>query len=555
MIGVVCKREERHVVEEFFELFKTPWEHHHAGRRYDVVVCTTDATGDIDAGLLIVYGSDHRRLDHAHGLSIQMRRTGQRVSCDGREVPVYGPLAYFASTAVQGCPSVVRIDTPEPFRRLIRVGYDLFDEVLYLLSTGQPPENAHIPALELHIDLLRRWIVGAGLSLVEVPPIPAGHDLVACLTHDIDFLRITDHGLNRTFWGFIYRALPGSFFKALRGRIPWSRFWRNVGAVASLPWVHLGLCRDFWLQFENYARIEQGLGATYFFIPFKNRVGDRVFLRKSDRRATCYDVQDARHWIAFLMDRGYEIGLHGIDAWHDTEKAQLERDAITKVTGTEEIGARMHWLCFDAHSARLLEDAGFTYDSTCGYNDTVGFRAGTAQVFRPPGARQILEVPLHIQDLALFSPIWLNLNEAQAEERCNAVVRHVQRFGGAVTILWHERSLAPERLWGDFYVKLIDELKARRTWFATAAHVAEWFRLRRAIAFKRPRHVENELDLRLDAVPQAPMPGFIVRTYRPASPGAAPDEVCADYSDVLWSAESRMRVPIQPPVETIAHGA
>ena len=41
----------------------------------------------------------------------------------------------------------------------MRVGYDLFAEVRTLLTTGQPSANAAIPALELHIALLRDLIV------------------------------------------------------------------------------------------------------------------------------------------------------------------------------------------------------------------------------------------------------------------------------------------------------------------------------------------------------------------------------------------------------------
>ena len=39
----------------------------------------------------------------------------------------------------------------------------------------------------------------------------------------------------------------------------------------------------------------------------------------------------------------------------------------------------MHWLYFDQNSPKTLENAGANYDSTVGYNETVGYRAGTAQ--------------------------------------------------------------------------------------------------------------------------------------------------------------------------------
>ena len=49
MIGVIPNPNETAVVEEFFQLFKTPWEFHRQGRIYDVVVATTDEIPNVDA--------------------------------------------------------------------------------------------------------------------------------------------------------------------------------------------------------------------------------------------------------------------------------------------------------------------------------------------------------------------------------------------------------------------------------------------------------------------------------------------------------------------------
>ena len=53
---------------------------------------------------------------------------------------------------------------------VIRCGYDLFSEVKFLLLAGQPRERAGTPTLDLHISLVRRWIVTAGIPLWEIPP-------------------------------------------------------------------------------------------------------------------------------------------------------------------------------------------------------------------------------------------------------------------------------------------------------------------------------------------------------------------------------------------------
>ena len=74
----------------------------------------------------------------------------------------------------------------------------------------------------------------------------------------------------------------------------------------------------------------------------------------------------------------------------------------------------MHWLLRDANTASALEQAGYAYDPTVGYNETIGYRNGTTQVFRPLGAQTLLELPLHIQDGALFYPQRLDLSEPEA---------------------------------------------------------------------------------------------------------------------------------------------
>ena len=135
------------------------------------------------------------------------------------------------------------------------------------------------------------------------------------------------------------------------------------------------------------------------------------------RRATAYDVSGLPHSTEVLRKRGCELGVHGIDAWYSADKGRDELMTIAAVTGESSTGIRMHWLLWDANTPSILERAEFAYDSTFGYNETVGYRAGTSQVFRPFGAQTPLGLALHIQDGALFYPQRLDLSEPEAEKR------------------------------------------------------------------------------------------------------------------------------------------
>jgi hypothetical protein len=371
-------------------------------------------------------------------------------------------------------------------RKVIRIGYDLLEEVRLLLTQGQPVGQAAVPTLDLHVALLRGFILGAGIPLLEIPPVPAGHKFAICLTHDIDFVGIRRHGIDHSTVGFLYRSTFGAIHGLVRGRLSIRRVLKMWRAALAWPFVLLGLRSDFWEPFEWYLRVEKNLPATYYVIPYKRRRGDRVGGgRPSARRATAYDVSDLGEWSDRLVNAQCEIGVHGIDAWHSIGHARDERSRVAKFTHTPVAGIRIHWLLRNSDTAAVLDEAGYLYDSTFGYNETVGFRNGTTQVFRPIGVHQLLEVPMHIQDGALFFPDRLDLTESDAWARCTRILEHARQAGGVLTVLWHDRSHGPERFWGDFYVRLVAGLKATDGWFATAGDVARWFNRRRSVRFEQ----------------------------------------------------------------------
>jgi len=399
-----------------------------------------------------------------------------------------------------------------------------------LLTVGQPAEHAHVPALDLHIGMLRTWILNAGVPLVEIPPAPAGHRFMVCLTHDIDFIGIRRHRFDHTMWGFLYRSTIGALRNVLRGRLSATRLWPMWRAAASLPFVYLGWARDFWNPFPWYLEVEKQLPATYFVIPFKRRVGDRVPGRHAARRAAAYDVTEISHWTTTLRNSGCEVGVHGIDAWHDVDKGRDERTRIAAVTRESSVGIRMHWLLSDGKTPSLLENAGYAYDATQGYNETVGFRNGTTQTFRPFSTKTLLELPLHIQDGALFYPQNLDLSEPDAEKRCEPLIDHAQSSGGALTVLWHDRSHAPERCWGDFYVRLVQRLRSADAWFGTASHVVNWFRARRGIHFERVDDAHGSR-IRVRGNGAAVEPPLIIRRHTPRIEAFRQE---ATSEDVAW---------------------
>lgn len=487
MIGVAAKEADLPWVTEFFELFKTPWEVAVRGKHYTVLLSADDHADTFDADLALVYSTKELPIDRRSGAVVAAISGPVDIQWKDETFPVYGRAASFGGPVQYGALSAggVAVDYRQTSgaATVHRIGYDLFEEVSHLLTRGQPKSHAETPTLELHIELIRQCLQESGVSYVEIPARPYKCAFVCCLTHDVDFFGIRRHTADWTLAGFAVRGTVGTLVDVVRGRRPLDEAVRNWLAVLSLPLVFLGLGRDFWQPFEDYARAEQGRSSTFFLIPFKGQAGVGPDGATRALRAAPYSIREIRRDIEASSGPRTEFAVHGIDAWRDADAGRAELKELTAVTGQEKPGIRMHWLYFSDHSPRQLEDAGFAYDSTWGYNDAVGYRAGTSQVFRLAGTESLLELPLTIMDSALFYTGRMGLDRQEAMQRCRGIVQQARRFGGALVINWHDRSLAPERQWGRCYQDLLNEVQAGVVWFATAGQAVDWFRWRRAIRF------------------------------------------------------------------------
>src|SRR6185295_952751 len=224
MIGVAASPKDLQIAEEFFELFKTPWERAVPSRKYQVVLSTDGNIGGLEAELFLIYNSAEQAFDRDAGIAVQQADGPVGIEWDDSTFPIYGRVAMF--TLLAGAPLLkLRGQALDcPYRAgadaVRRIGYDLFREVLQLLTAGQPASQAAVPTLELHIALLRHLLLDSKIPFVEVLPRPDGFDFMCCLTHDVDFFGVRRHRFDRTLAGFIARASLGTFADLVRGRRP-----------------------------------------------------------------------------------------------------------------------------------------------------------------------------------------------------------------------------------------------------------------------------------------------------------------------------------------------
>lgn len=519
MIGVLARPEQWRLVEEFFQLFKTPWGHWQNGTTWNVIISTTGSVPSGNAALKVVLGdSSALRSNDAVSAGTQIGRVVR--SMDGKRIPVYGHLTTFPDAEN---PIVFDDETGEPVAyvrecdegRVIHLGYDPFDELGEMLGSGQPAEFAAIMTADEHIAWLRAWITGSGVALVEIPPVPVGYPFTVCLTHDVDHPLIRNHRFDRTMFGFLFRSTVGALAKVLGGRRKLSYLLDNLRAAFTLPLVHLGVAKDLWADFDKYIENEEGCGSTFFVIPRDRHPGRRRAGEAPAARAAAYKLEELLPKLNRIQANGGEIAVHGVDAWLGEGEGRSERTRVEAVTSTPAAGVRMHWLYFDKDSPKALDTAGFVYDSTVGYCDTIGHRAGTAQVFVPPTATRLMELPLQVMDTALFYPSYLNLSEGEAKNRVWALIDDVQTLGGVLTINWHDRSIFPERRWDGFYKELLTELKSRQAWMPTASAAVSWFAVRRSASVETSEVANSLTSIRVCVDIPKGCPGLSVRIHSP----------------------------------------
>jgi hypothetical protein len=132
------------------------------------------------------------------------------------------------------------------------------------------------------------------------------------------------------------------------------------------------------------------------------------------------------------------------------------------------------------------------------------------------------------------------------------LVENAVRFGGVVTVNWHDRSIAPERLWDASYVELVGELKSRGAWFSTAAQSVAWFRKRRSAAFERVNHGSEEIQVMAAANEgDTELPGLRVRVHdacnRDARHAMGPQCECV-FEDLSFNPAGETRITLKQPL-------
>lgn len=297
------------------------------------------------------------------------------------------------------------------------------------------------------------------------PPRWGGASFAVALTHDVD-----------TPWKWTPTGLRGAAARAkadlLRGRA--RSGLREVRSLAGWPFHKARGTDPFW-SFDRILADERRCDASSTFFLMADHAHEL-----DGPGAESYERLRPQ-LVETLLDGAAEVGLHGsYSAADDGARLAAEKELLEQLAGPVR-GQRYHFLRLDPHrNLSHLEAAGFAYDSTLGFNDAPGFRAGIAHPFRPwdlerDAPYDIVEVPLAAMDVTLSAGRYLNLSARQAEERLRKLLDWAAEHGGGFAVLWHSEQYdsAIKPGWDRLYRRFMEDVRARGGICVQAGTLAE----------------------------------------------------------------------------------
>ena len=328
------------------------------------------------------------------------------------------------------------------------------------LAAGAAPLDELVLALRL---------AATAEGAAPAPDYPGGARFAVALTHDIDTpWRWSPRGVR----GAAARLKGALVRRERRQRAPRPPAWRSrrcTACAAATPTGRTGA--------SPRASGERGFRSTCFVLAAHRDPHDGAAPEAYARRRS--------RLVRELDELGLEVGLHAsYTCLADERLLADERAELARLLGGPIAGNRHHYLRLPWHDGiRALDRLGFSYDSTLGYAERPGPRAGLSFPFRPwdvaAGAPlRILELPLVLMDATLAEERYLGLSPEEAWVEVERVLDHLHDVGGCASVLWHNDRFdrVYGRGWDRLYERLLDGIAARGGHAGTAAALAAYWR-------------------------------------------------------------------------------
>ncbi|MCG8607993.1 hypothetical protein MJD09_23780 [bacterium] len=352
------------------------------------------------------------------------------------------------------------------------IGYDIHDRLKFDYSFQTKNKIAGLPLVNLYVLFLKS-LFQQNLHLECAPLWPQGKQCAIGLSHDVD---IPDkYCMLRAPWRSKNLSLKADCLNNLK------RFKDSVlRAFDRDP-------EDFWL-FEEIMKVEEQFSfkSTFFF------ASGNQFSNWGSINDVCYDIDSPKFKKVFqnISERGFEIGLHAsYNAYLDGDRFAYEKKRLQQQSETEVKGLRHHFWHTGKRTENTLSShgrAGFEYDSSIAFNDSIGFRRNVALPYYPWSEKQqrsldTLQLPVFCMDGNLFyQPVSVD----EAVRTITEYVATIRRLEGVGVIDWHVRTSYPGNKeyahWGEAYLAVLNYLSNQSdVWVTNLADLERWWRKRK----------------------------------------------------------------------------
>lgn len=247
------------------------------------------------------------------------------------------------------------------------------------------------------------------------------------ISHDVDHLYPSDHIFHDLI---IPKLWIRSFFHACQKKIRWKTFFYRLG----------------YPFYKRYHRLEEVME-----LDRKYCVPSIFFFGMQRGLGMSYGGEKAKKCINLVKRSGFDIGVHGVE-FHDKKGIDDEYNFFHSLTGEKKFGIRMHYVRYDKETFKLLNDAGYLFD-------TSEFSKSGNLFKRPYKIGDMWEIPLCIMDGYIITKGDLK----KSIEDTKIVIQEAEKSKiPYCTILYHdyqynERTYPDEKKWYDWLLKYLHE--------------------------------------------------------------------------------------------------
>lgn len=302
---------------------------------------------------------------------------------------------------------------------------------------------------------IRRSLASVAQPVVRWHPWPDGAPLAVCLTHDVDQIRkYTLYRLKEE----VSHPRPRFPARVVRAVL------RGIGPASTT--------RDPFWTFDRIRDLEARVGAKSAF--YVGTVPDRQGLEYALDRSP-----PLQKLIAELARDGFEVGLHAhCGTPLDAGAMAADKGRLDAYLPAPVAGVRQHDLRFrPPETWHRQAEAGFEYDTSVGFADFCGFRAGTCFPYRPlPDRDGFWELPMHLMDATLRR--YEGLDPEAARRRALSVMDEVGAVGGVLVVNWHNNTFETDEAdpFADLYADVLSAAVQRSASFLVPRDVLDRWR-------------------------------------------------------------------------------